>query len=493
MAELSIILGNQLCKPDLIPEITKHPIFMCESTDLCTHFKYHQLKIILFLTAMREYRDELNSLGHTCHYNELSSTNKQPFLSVLKNHITKHNVKKLHMLTVEDHFFESELTHFCQENNIERIIYDSPLFLTSVADFNHYVSHTKRPFMKTFYEQQRKRLDILMDDNKPIGGQYSYDEENRKKTPKQMSFPTIPEGSKSSHLEPVKKLVQSEFSTHIGGNGNCWFPTTRKEAHLWLDRFIAERFEKFGDYEDAIDNRSDFLFHSALSPIINCGLITPQEVLNKIRPYEHKIPINSYEGFIRQIIGWREFIRGIYHEFDDVQQSSNFFNHTNKLTDHWYTATTGIDPLDDAIEQVMRLGYTHHINRLMVIGNTMLLCKIDPKEVFRWFMECFVDSSDWVMGPNVFGMSQFSDGGIFATKPYFCGSNYIRKMSHYKKGDWCDILDALYWRFIDDHQAFFSTNYRMKFMVSKITKFTPERRSEIHRISNAFIKKVTKQ
>ena len=161
------------------------------------------------------------------------------------------------------------------------------------------------------------------------------------------------------------------------------------------------------------------LYHSALSPFINCGLITPQEILDKVAPFESSVPINSYEGFIRQIIGWREFIRGIYHNYDDTQQSTNFFNHQNKLTIHWYDATTTIAPLDDAIKQTMDLSYTHHINRLMVIGNAMLLCRIHPQEVYRWFMECYMDSSDWVMGPNIFGMSQFSDGGIFATSLTF--------------------------------------------------------------------------
>ena len=234
-----------------------------------------------------------------------------------------------------------------------------------------------------------------------------------------------------------------------------------------------------------------FLFHSAISPLINCGLLTPQEILSAIQPYEASIPINSYEGFVRQIIGWREFIRGIYHNFDDVQQTSNFFNHQRKLTNHWYNATTSILPLDDAIKQTMKLEYTHHINRLMVIGNIMLMCNIHPQEVYRWFMECYIDSADWVMGPNVFGMSQFSDGGIFATKPYICGSNYIRKMSHYKKGEWCEPMDALYWRFIADNVDFFAGNFRMKFMTSKVTSFSKEKLDQIYNTSNAIIEKIS--
>jgi len=334
-------------------------------------------------------------------------------------------------------------------------------------------------------------LDVLMDGVKPFGGQWSFDEDNRKKTPKSLTFPSVNLGSQSQHLADVKQLVRSTFSDHIGAEGDCWFPITRTEVDRWVDQFIDERFQLFGDYEDAIDMRSDFLFHSVISPFINCGLITPSEILAKVEGLVSQIPLNSYEGFIRQIIGWREFIRGIYRAYDEVQQEKNFFNHTRRLTSHWYEGTTGIVPLDDAIGQVMRLGYTHHINRLMVIGNIMLTCQIHPQEVYRWFMECFIDSSDWVMGPNVFGMSQFSDGGIFATKPYFSGSNYIRKMSHYSKGEWCAELDALYWRFIIDNQSFFEKNYRMKFMVSKIHSFSADKVDSIMELSEGCMQRLT--
>ena len=490
--DLSIILGNQLFSSSLIKPLLKNPIFMCESDDLCTHFNYHKLKLIFFLSAMRSFKDELIDLGVKCNYYPLPENKKQLFIDVLSNYCKKHSVERIHIIEIEDLFFRKQLESFCSNQSIELIVYDSPMFLTSHLEFSQYINSVKKPFMKTFYESQRKKLSILIDDNKkPKGGKWSYDEENRKKTPKNVTFPMIQKGSSSVHIESVKKLVKKKFEHHFGSTENIWFPVKRDEVHRWCDEFISSRFSLFGDYEDAIDNRSDFLFHSGLSPFLNCGLITPKEILDKIKEVESLIPINSYEGFVRQVIGWREFIRGIYNHFDDRQQNENFFNHKRKLNKNWYNATTGIDPLDDAINQVDRLGYTHHINRLMVIGNVMLLCQVDPKEVYKWFMEFFIDSSDWVMGPNVFGMSQFSDGGIFATKPYFSGSNYIRKMSHYPKKEWCKTMDALYWRFIDDNKDFFMSNFRMKFMVSKINSFEKERIKEIHTLSNAFINKVT--
>jgi deoxyribodipyrimidine photolyase-related protein len=288
-------------------------------------------------------------------------------------------------------------------------------------------------------------------------------------------------------------LINQKFGSHVGHLDKIWVPTNRNTAKKWASNFITHRLLSFGDYEDAIDYRSDFLFHSAVSPILNIGLITPSEMIELLPKISGEIPINSLEGFYRQLIGWREFIRGIYHHYHETQSHRNFFNHQYRLNHQWDNGTTGIPPLDDAIKQILRLGYTHHINRLMIIGNMMLLCRIHPHDVYNWFMRFFLDSADWVMGPNVFGMSQFSDGGIFATKPYFCGSNYILKMSHYAKGEWCRIVDALYWQFVCDNQAFLSTNYRLKFMVSTYNRFSSDKKTEIETMSHSFIKSVTFQ
>ena len=201
--------------------------------------------------------------------------------------------------------------------------------------------------------------------------------------------------------------------------------------------------------------------------------------------------MNSIEGLIRQIMGWREFIRGIYHNFSEIQENRNFFNHQRKLTSAWYDGTTGIVPVDNAIIKVNKYGYLHHIERLMVMSNVMLLCEVDPKEVHRWFNEMFVDSMDWVMGPNVYGMGQFSDGGIFATKPYICGSNYLIKMSDYKKGQWSDELDALYWSFIDRNRDFFSKNPRLSMMVNLFDKMSEEKKSNILILSELIKERLT--
>ena len=223
------------------------------------------------------------------------------------------------------------------------------------------------------------------------------------------------------------------------------------------------------------------------------GLLTPDEVIQKALDIAklNSIPINSLEGFIRQIIGWREFIRGIYHYKGKEEQNSNFWKHDRKLTTDWYEGTTGITPLDDAIKDCIKYGYTHHIPRLMIICNIMNLSKIDPNEIYKWFMEMFVDSSDWVMVPNVYGMGTFADGGIFATKPYSCGSNYILKMSNYKKDEWCDIVDGLYWMFMNDNIAFFKSNPRLAILVKSLERMNEDRKQMIFEKANDFIERKT--
>jgi deoxyribodipyrimidine photolyase-related protein len=249
----------------------------------------------------------------------------------------------------------------------------------------------------------------------------------------------------------------------------------------------------FGEYEDAIDPKEFSVFHSVLSPVSNLGLLTPDEVVKRTLTFakENKTPMNSLEGFIRQVIGWREFVRGVYQNFSDKQDVSNFFKHEGKLSKVWYSAETGILPLDDSLGKTVKFGYAHHIERLMVIGCLMLLSQIHPREVHRWFMEMYVDSSDWVMGPNVYGMSQFSDGGIFATKPYICGSNYILKMSSYKKGPWCEVWDGLYWKFVSEKFQFLAKNPRLSMMVAMWGKKSKAQQKQLLQAADAFISRVT--
>jgi len=334
-----------------------------------------------------------------------------------------------------------------------------------------------------------------MDKNdQPVGGKWSFDEENRKKIPKDTLIPSLPTFKDSIHKDDVIKVISKYFHNHPGELTNLWFPVSRKDAKKQLDEFIKNRFLNFGIYEDAMLEGENFLFHSCISSLLNIGLLTPSYVIERSIKLADKynVPINSLEGFIRQIIGWREFIRGIYQEEGEYQIKQNYWNHKNKLTDAWYEGETGIIPLDDAIKTTIRDGYVHHIPRLMVISNIMNLCEIHPDEIYKWFMEMYIDSSDWVMVPNVYGMATYADGGLMSTKPYTCGSNYILKMSNYKKGEWCDTLDGLYWRFTEKNRDFYESNPRLSLLTRSLDKMDPQRKKKIFGDAEKFIKSHTK-
>ena len=467
---------------------------MAEDFELCTYEKHHKHKLILFLSSMRKYASELKSKKFNVKYYQLNKKNiKLTYEDKLSEFIKNKKISEINMFEVEDKFFEKRILNFSKKNNVKINFLDSPMFLNTRNDFKKYLSKVKKPFMATYYKQQRIEKNILMEGDKPIGEKWSFDEENRKKIPDNILIPSMPNFTEDADVKEVKKTVDDFFSDHPGDVNSFWLGSSRKDALKALDVFIKDKIINFGDYEDAVKKNSPFLLHSVLSPYLNVGLITPKEIIKKILDTgkNKKIPLNSLEGFIRQVIGWREFMRGIYQNYDDKLENTNFFNHQRKLTDDWYNGTTGIDPIDDAIKDVNKYGYAHHIIRLMHLSNVMTLSQLHPKEIYKWFMEMFVDSSDWVMSPNVFGMGTFSDGGIFSTKPYICGSNYIIKMSNYKKGNWSDIVDGLYWNFIHTNKDILAKNPRMGMVMMSYRKLKEDRKDYLLKIANEFIAKKT--
>ena len=490
--EILVILGNQLFPIEHIKKTNVNKIFMAEDFGLTTEHKHHKLKILMFLWSMRQYRDDLVKNGYEVFYHSIEDDNfKDKFEDKVLEVIKKKKITSIKFFEIEDHFFETKFNNFISENKLDYEIINNPMFLTSRLEFRDFLKSQKKLIrMASFYQKIRQKMSILIDDqNKPVGGKWSYDEDNRKKIPKNIDIPNIPPIQDDKKFKSLKLKINYFFHDHPGSTDYLWMPTNRQESLIWLDNFFKNKFSNFGNYEDAIRSENNFLFHSAISPILNMGLLTPDEVIKKALEFSKlkSIPINSLEGFIRQIIGWREFIRGIYHNRGNEEINSNYWNHQQKLTKDWYEGTTGIDPLDDAIKDCIKFGYTHHIPRLMVICNIMNLSKIHPNEIYKWFMEMFVDSSDWVMVPNVYGMGTFADGGIFATKPYSCGSNYILKMSNYKKDDWCDIVDGLYWKFMNDNVSFFKSNPRLAILVKSLERMNTDRKELIFGKANDFI------
>ncbi len=487
-----VILGNQLFDPELLPPPGDGPVFMAEDLGLCTYEKHHQQKIVLFLAAMRAYADELRAAGYDVHYVRLDPGKDRPYEDKLADALQAAGDSRLVHFEVEDKAMETRLIEFASTSGLERSELQSPMFSCSRDDFATFAHGKSRLLMGDFYKLQRRRLGVLVDDDgQPTGGKWSFDADNRKKLPRKVVPPDMPWLKPSGHVPDVIELVAETFGDHPGNANEFAWPTTRAEARAWLEDFITHRLELFGPYEDAMTTRSSTVFHSVLSPCMNLGLLTPGEIVDRVAAAADSVPLQSIEGFVRQVIGWREFIRGVYRVHGEQQEQGNFWRHERELTPAWYEGTTGIPPLDDAILTAQRHGYTHHIPRLMVLGNLMTLCEIRPQSAHRWFMEMFVDSSEWVMGPNVYGMGLFSDGGIFATKPYICGSNYLVKMSDYGKGPWCDVVDGLYWRFIDKHREFFLGNPRLALMPRALDRLDGERRSRIFAAAESFLEQHT--
>ena len=489
---LLLILGNQLFPLEYIKKTKVKKIFMAEDFSLTTYQKHHKLKILMFLWSMRQYRDQLVKNGFVVYYNSIDNKNfrdtyENKLLKILKDE----KVRTISYFEIEDHFFEDRFNKFVSDNNLETKLFQSPMFLNSRSQFVEFAKTQKSLIkMASFYQKMRIKMSILIDNNKkPIGGKWSFDEENRKKISGKINIPKIPINTKDQRINNLKHKINVLFRDHPGSADYLWMPTNREEALKWMEIFFQNKFHDFGTYEDAIIDNNNFLYHSALSPIINMGLLTPKEIVEKAISFSKKnsIPLNSLEGFIRQIIGWTELIRRIYHYKGKEEKKLNFWQHNRKLTKDWYEGTTGIKPLDDVINDCLKYGYTHHIPRLMIVCNIMNLSRIHPDEIYKWFMEMFVDSSDWVMVPNVYGMGTFADGGIFATKPYSCGSNYILKMSNYKKDEWCDIVDGLYWKFMSDNLSFFKTNPRLSILVKSVERMNEDRKNMIFEKATNFI------
>jgi deoxyribodipyrimidine photolyase-related protein len=491
--KLFFILGNQLFPLKYVDRYKKdHLFYMAEDYELCTYEKHHKQKILLFLSSMRSYAEILKNDGYKITYSKIEDKNfKDNYLDKVKNIIITKKINEISSFEVEDKFFEKKLKSFFNTLKIKWNIIQSPMFLNSREEFKNYLHRSKKPFMATFYKEVRRKSGILMGaDGTPIGGKWSFDDENRNKLPKDISAPKLPKINETKHTKKLKPIIEKLFTNHPGNVDDFWFATELEDVKKLLNFFIKEKSNLFGDYEDAVDQKDNILFHSVLSPYLNLGLITPELIIEKILEFHKKnnIKLNSLEGYIRQIIGWREFMRGIYQNYSEQMETKNFFKQNRKMKSSWYEGTTGLPPLDHAITNALKYGWSHHIERLMILSNIMNLCEVKPIYVYKWFMEMFVDSSDWVMVPNVYGMGLFSDGGIFATKPYICGSSYILKMMDFKKGDWCNTMDGLYWRFIDRNREFFLKNPRLSMMVSVFDKMKEERKKLILSEADKFIK-----
>ncbi len=458
--------------------LTEDPLYFLQ-------YPFHKKKLVLHRASMKFYESWLQQQGFQTQYVEANEAD----LELLITRLAQQGIRRMHVADPADYLLERRLRRFTVKQGVALQVETSPNFLTSNQQLNDLVQGERKYLMASFYIKQRKRLNVLMADGQPVGGKWSFDTENRKKIPKGLPLPSVVKLPTHRLIAEAVNYVHKHFSSNPGEVGGFNYPVTFADAEAWLDDFLLHRMAHFGDYEDAMVSNEQILFHSLLTPALNIGLIQPETVLDRALNFhaEKNFPLNSLEGFVRQVIGWREFMRLMYVREGVPQRSSNYFGFARKIPQSFYTGTTGILPVDDTIRKVLETGYCHHIERLMVLGNFMLLCEFDPNEVYRWFMELFVDAYDWVMVPNVYGMSQYADGGTMTTKPYVSGSNYILKMSNYTKGPWCPVWDGLYWRFIYNHREDFAHNPRMSMVVNLVNKMDEKRRYAHIRAAEDFL------
>ena len=461
-------------------------VFLIEESLFFKKYNFHKQKIAFHRATMKFYEKHLKSSGFNTVY--IESTVKLCELNSLFDYFVKEGFHLVNIFNVSDNWLEKKIKK--QSKKIKLAWRESQIFINSKDEILDFFKKEKKTFFQTsFYIQQRKKRNILIDANKPVGGEWSFDKMNRKKYPKNLTPPKVKIAEKRAYHIEAKNYVAKHFNKNFG-EIHVDYPVTFEDADIWLEEFFRSRFFDFGLYEDAIVEKESFLNHSIISPLLNVGLLSPMDVVKKSISFgtNNNIPINSIEGFIRQIIGWREFIRGVYIARGSKERTTNFWRHKRPLPNTFYTGDTGISPIDQTIKKITRTGYSHHIERLMVMSNFFLLCEINPDHVYQWFMEVYIDSYDWVMVPNVYGMGLYADGGVFSTKPYISGSNYIKKMSDYSSGKWEDVWNGLFWRFLHKNKIVLSKNPRVSLILGNLNRMNNETLQKHIETADTFLK-----
>lgn len=454
------------------PEIDM--VLFVESDAAYRRRPYHAHRIVLLLSAMRHTAERLERAGVRVERVVLDAG--LGFLEGLRALVREHDVDALAWMSATDRGIDRRLRRFCDEEGLRTRIYPDGLFLTPAADVDEWFGAHPTARMDDFYRWQRRRTGILMDGAQPAGRRWNFDADNREPLPRGgIEVPPLPAPELDDITQGVIAEVARRFPDAPGDAAQFWLPVTPDDARVWLEDFVTTRLALFGRYEDAMAAGEAFLFHSVLSPLLNIGLLSVDEVVAAALE-ARDVPLASLEGFVRQVIGWREYMRGAYRAMPALREANHFVL-TRKLEPWWYTERGIPDdlpiPVRTVLERVHRWGYAHHIERLMVLGNWFLLQGYDPREVFDWFSALFVDAYDWVMVPNVQGMSQYADGGRVATKPYISGGAYLQKMGSWW-GSAAEARDSeftgAYWDFLDAHEDRLTGNPRLSLPLAQMRK-----------------------
>ncbi len=502
VSRLVLVLGDQLSEGlSALREGDRETdtVVMAEVVEEATYVRHHPKKIALIFSAMRKFAAALEEDGWTVAYSQLDDTeNAGSIVGELLRRAEQTGAQEVICTEPGEWRLIDKLTNA----PIKTHILQDDRFLASHAEFETWANGRKALRMEYFYRDMRRKTSLLMEGDKPVGGQWNFDHDNRKPAPGSVD-PKGPLKFEPDNITgDVLGLVEAEFGSHFGELRPFWFATTRGQALEALDHFIAHSLPTFGDYQDAMLRGEDFLFHAILSPYINIGLLGPLEVCQAAeKAYENgSAPINAVEGFIRQIIGWREYVRGIYFLEGPDYVSRNALKQNRDLPAMYWGGETKMACMEAAVGQTAREAYAHHIQRLMVTGNFALLAGIDPSQVSDWYLEVYADAFEWVEAPNVVGMSQFADGGVIASKPYVSSGAYINRMSDYckgctykvsqKTGEGACPFNTLYWHFLDRHRARFSNNARMGNMYRTWDRMDEERRATVLSDADAVLAKL---
>ena len=499
MSCLILILGDQL-SPEIAAlrnaDKNADTIVMAEVADEASYVPHHPKKIAFLFSAMRHFADRLRSDGWSVDYTTLDADTPHSSIgSALLAAAERHGTTKVTATEPG----EWRLISHLNDVPLEVTLLEDDRFIASHAEFEAWADGRKELRMEWFYRDMRRKTGLLMDDDKPAGDKWNFDHENRKPAPGAVDFSGPMHFTPDEITQQVLELVEDRFADNFGELHPFWFAVTQGDARRALAHFIKGGLANFGDYQDAMLTDERFLWHSILSMYLNAGLLSPLEICRAAEDAWRSgdAPLNAVEGFIRQIIGWREFMRGIYfHEGPDYT-SRNVLSHDRKLPALFWGAETRMHCLSQAVAQTRDEAYAHHIQRLMVTGNFALLSGIDPEAVHEWYLAVYADAYEWVEAPNVIGMSQFADGGVVGSKPYVSSGNYIDRMSDYckschysvksKTGDGACPFNLLYWHFLDRHRSRFENNPRMGNMYRTWDRMDPDKRETIISEADTFL------
>ncbi|MEI8147219.1 MAG: cryptochrome/photolyase family protein [Alphaproteobacteria bacterium] len=507
MGTLRIILGDQLSHTvsSLDGFDPAHDtVLMMEVAEETTYVAHHKQKIALVFSAMRHFAGELRSEGRAVDYVRLDDPeNTGSFTGEVKRQLAKVRPDRI-IITEPSEWRVMEMVRgWSAEFGLPVDVRDDDRFFAPHGRFARWAEGRKAFRMEFFYREMRRETGLLMNGDEPEGGQWNYDHDNRKSLPGRLMLPKRRRFEPDAITAEVLDLVEARFSHHFGDLRPFGWAVTRADALEALDHFIEACLPSYGDYQDAMKTDEPFLFHSVISPYLNLGLLTAREICVRAETAygAGHAPLNAVEGFIRQILGWREYVRGIYWLNMPAYEKTNALNATRPLPDFYWSGETDMNCIAQTVKDTRRNAYAHHIQRLMVTGNFALLAGIAPAEIEAWYLAVYADAFDWVELPNVHGMVMFADGGLLASKPYAASGAYIDRMSDYcagcrydpaiKSGPKACPFNPLYWHFLIENEGALKGNQRLAMPYRTLAKMTPARKAEIIRDATAFLESLT--